>query len=148
MKKLGVYISLLFLVVSGIVFYQSLHLPYTGAFGPGPGLLPLWISAIVMVLSVCYLVVSLIGEDKTIFQAFPKDAGWVNVFAVIGTLVLFLILVKKTGFLAASILALFLMFLRAYRWYWSLAFSAGVSVCVYVIFDVLLGVPLPEWSIG
>lgn len=148
MKKMGVYIGLLFLVVSVIVFVQSLRLPYTGHYGPGPGMLPLWISAIVAVLSVGYLILAWTREDKTVAQAFPKDAGWVNALAVIGTLALFLVTVNVVGFLPASILALFLMFLRGYRWYWSLALSAGVSVSVYVIFDVLLRVQLPDWDLG
>lgn len=148
MKNLGVHIGIFFLAVSGVIFVQSLRLPYYSDYGPGPGLLPVWVSGIVGVLSLISLAVAVKKEKRDLAALLPKGEGMINVLTSMGSILLFLVIVSYTGFLIASIAALFFLFQRGYRWHWSLGLSVCVSLVVFFIFEVFLRVPLPANEYG
>ncbi|NOU92591.1 hypothetical protein GC093_05020 [Paenibacillus sp. LMG 31456] len=148
MKNLGVCMAVFFLLFSGIMFYESLSMDYYSEYGPGPGLLPLWVSGLIFVLSLIYLVIA-IKKDIILFsQILPKGEGLINVLVCVGSLILFMIIVPFAGFLIGSTITLFLLFMRGYKWYWSLGLSASIASIVFWVFGIILQVPLPVNDLG
>ena len=130
------------------MLWQSLSLDYYGEYGPGAGLLPLWVNCFIIVLSLGYLVMA-IKKDIILFQkVFPKGDGRVNVLISMGSPILFLIIVPYVGFIVGSIITLFILYMRGYKWYWSLSFSAALSFIIFWVFGTLLQVPLPVNNFG
>ena len=148
MKKLGVYVALFFLIFSGVVFWFSLQLPYKSQFGPGPGLLPVWTSGLLLLFSIIYLIVAFKKDIILIADVFPKGEGAANVLITIFSLILFMVLVPFAGFVISSIVTLFLLFSRGYKWYWGLGLATTVTLVVFFLFGNLLGIPLPVNDYG
>jgi putative tricarboxylic transport membrane protein len=148
MKNIGLYVSLLFLIIGGIVFIQSLSLDYYSEFGPGPGLLPMWISGLMIILSIINIFSSLKKDSIKLADVMPKGEGLKNVLLTVGTLLMFIITVPYIGFNIASFLMLFLLFLRGYKWYIGVGLSAGITLFVFWVFGALLNIPLPVNSFG
>jgi putative tricarboxylic transport membrane protein len=147
-KNLGVYISVFFLLFGGIMLWQSLQLDYYSDYGPGPGLLPLWISSAIIVFSVLNLVLSLKKNIIRIADVIPKGEGLLNVLACIGAFLLFIIIVPYVGFLIGSTVMLFILFSRGFKWYWAIGLSVLIAGIIFWVFGILLQVPLPVNELG
>ncbi|WP_174350799.1 tripartite tricarboxylate transporter TctB family protein [Paenibacillus sp. JMULE4] len=78
----------------------------------------------------------------------PKGEGLINVLVCAGSFILFIIIAPLLGFLIGSTITLFLLFMRGYKWYWSLGLSASISFIVFWVFGILLQVPLPVNDLG
>jgi hypothetical protein len=61
---------------------------------------------------------------------------------------LFTITVSFIGVTLASILMLFILFSRGYKWYWGLGLSVLVAGVTVFVFGSVLGVPLPVNDFG
>lgn len=74
MKKMnaGVWTGITIFVFSSIFFYQSLDLAYSSSIGPGPGFFPIWLTGILLVLSVLYILISFKETQKVDYE-FPKE---------------------------------------------------------------------------
>lgn len=141
MQKVGVWAGLAFLVLAGIVFWQSLGLSYRGMVGVGPGLLPLWLSIILGVLSVIYTILSF--KKSLLFNEILPKTTLREFLIVIGSMVLFVALINRVGFIIAGTLMLAALFFREYKWYWTLAISIMISVITYLMFTKGFGILLP-----
>jgi putative tricarboxylic transport membrane protein len=143
MKNIEVYVSGLFILVGGVIFWQALLLPYSSEFGPGCGLLPLWVSGILIVLCILNLMVAIKNNNTNFNDILPKGTSLKNVLACVGGYVLFTIAVPYAGFSFSSIVMLFILFSRGYKWRLALVWSVAVTVAMFIIFNWILGVPLP-----
>lgn len=148
LKNLSVYMAVFFLLFSGIMFGESLSMAYYSEYGPGPGMLPLWVSGLIFILSVVYLGIGLKKEIVLFSQVLPKGEGLINVLVSIGSLILFMIIAPLAGFLIGSTACLFLLFIRGYKWYWSLVLSISLASTVFWVFGIILEVPLPVNDLG
>jgi putative tricarboxylic transport membrane protein len=148
MKNAGLYVGFVLLIYSVVMVWQSLTLDYYTAFGPGPGFFPLWISILLLVLSILYLWESTKKEIILLSKILPKGKDLRKILAVLGSVVLFMILVNFTGFVIAGSLLLFLLFIKEYKWYQGIALSISISILLFYIFNTLLNVPLPANAFG
>lgn len=148
MKNLEVYISLFFILFGAVIFSQASSMKYYGEYGPGPGLLPMWISGIMMALAVINLV-SAFKRDNTHFSdLLPKGTSLINLLSSIGSFALFIIIVPYAGFVLSSLSMLFILFSRGYSWKKSIVLSALVTGIVFIIFSAVLSIPLPVNEFG
>ena len=106
---------------------------------PGPGLWPLVVSA---VLAVTGAVVAVRPGDDA--EAIGRDA-WTVVVACV-TLVAYTAVIRVVGFELPTIalLALWMRLFGGEPWRTTVAVSVGVTVVVYVVFILALGVALPH----
>lgn len=148
MRNLEVYVSLFFIVVAGVVLQQSLSLQYYSDYGPGPGLLPIWSSGIMLVLAAANLVIAWKKNNTNISELLPRGTNLTNLLACVVSYVLFLVIVSFVGVTIASILMLFILFSRGYKWYWGLGLSVLVAGVTVFVFGSVLGVPLPVNELG
>ncbi|MFB6724263.1 tripartite tricarboxylate transporter TctB family protein [Kribbella sp. NPDC056345] len=108
---------------------------------PGPGLWPFTVSVVITVLAV---VLALTGRHGTDTEGFT-GASVQTAIAVL-SLVVFAALLPLIGFEIPSLLLVFVWtrFLGRERWVSSVAVSVGTVVAFYVLFVMVLEIPLPR----
>lgn len=143
MTNAGVWVGLAFLAFSGTLFWQALSYDYYSKIGPGPGLLPMWLSGTLILLSVAYMIDSVRNDPINIKSMLPHGKGLRKVLALFAALALFLAMVKFSGYVIASCVMLFILFAFEYKWYWAVSISLAVTLVVFYVFKSLLNVPLP-----
>ncbi|NTZ16626.1 tripartite tricarboxylate transporter TctB family protein [Paenibacillus sp. JMULE4] len=141
-QNAGVWAAIFIFLFGLMFFWMSLSFDYMGPEGPGPGLLPLWLSGLLIILSVVYMMNSIkhITRFKDIL---PRGKGFINIVTIIGSFLLFLLTVKSIGFVMAGTLFLFILLAREYQWYAGLGISIGISIILFWVFCKLLSVPIP-----
>ena len=148
MKNAGVYVGIVLFIYSAVMVWQSTTLDYYTPYGPGPGFFPLWISILLLVLSILYLWETTMKEVFLLSNIIPKGKDLRNILAVLGSVVIFMILVNFVGFVISGSILLFLLFMKEYKWYQGIAMSISISFLLFYIFKTLLDVPLPSNAFG
>jgi hypothetical protein len=125
--------------VAGLV--GSLGLGLGRLTAPGPGLWPFVVSVVITTLSV---VLALTGRQGTDTEKFSR-ASVMTALAVL-TLVLLGVALPLIGFEIPSLLLTFvwLRFLGKESWRSSIVISVGTTAAFYVLFVLLLQIPLPR----
>ncbi|MDF2962929.1 MAG: tripartite tricarboxylate transporter family receptor [Paenibacillus sp.] len=148
MKNAGVWFGFFIFLLGCVLFWQSLSLDYKSSIGPGPGLFPLWLSGGLILLSLLYIIESVRKEVIRISDILPKGKGLGNVLVIIGSCVIFMIVVSFAGFVIAGTLLIFMLLVREYKWYRALGISFVIALATFVVFQTLLDVPLPVNEFG
>lgn len=148
MKNAGFVIGVVILLFASLILWQSFSLEYYSELGPGPGLLPLWLSAFLIILSLLFMAKSLKKSIILFSEILPRGRGLGNILTIIGAVIFFIIVAPMAGFTAAGILMLSFILLRDYKWYMALAVSSTVTVSLFYIFKFFLNVPLPVNALG
>lgn len=138
-SQLGAAVVAGLIGVAGVV--GSLKLGLGQLTAPGPGLWPFVVSVLITVLSV---LLALVGRGGTDTEKF-SGASVLTAIAVL-TLVLFAFALPLIGFEIPSLLLTFvwLRFLGRLPWGLSGVISLGTVVAFYVLFVLLLQIPLPR----
>jgi putative tricarboxylic transport membrane protein len=107
---------------------------------PGPGLWPFTVSAVIVVASL----VLLITERSEDYERFTGKT-WLVVAGALSTGV-FIYLFQWFGFIVPAFLTLvfWLRYLGKESWKMGFGLAALVTAVFYVLFAILLGIPLPE----
>ncbi|WP_183192912.1 tripartite tricarboxylate transporter TctB family protein [Brevibacillus nitrificans] len=137
-----------FVFVISIVFLtQSFTYEYQDSVGPGPGYFPVWLSGILLVLSIIYILHCFrnkeVQSDEEPEKVLPQGDALKSFILCIGSMILFVVLFEYVGFVIAGTVFLYILLFKAYRWYVSLGVSLGVSLLLFYLFGTLLGVDLP-----
>jgi putative tricarboxylic transport membrane protein len=146
-RNAGVWAAMVILIFSGFIFWESTKLEYEGSLGFGPGFIPYWLSIVLAILSIIYLVTAL-KEKIHISDIFPKNNALIDFVLIIGSMFLFILILEYTGFTIAGILSLALILYRTFKWYYVMLLSIGISVFIFLIFAKALTIPLPVNSLG
>jgi hypothetical protein len=132
-------------VVAGVVgiagVIGSLALGLGRLTQPGPGLWPFVVCVVVTVLSIA---LALVGRHGTDTEKFSRSSVLTAVAVL--TLVVFAAVLPLIGFEIPSLLLTFvwLRFLGKESWVSSVAISVGTVAAFYVLFVLLLQIPLPR----
>lgn len=145
-NKVGLSGAISSLLVALGFFFYSLQYPYHSELGPGPGMLPLWLSGILILLSLTYLHSVWKGTDSS--EEMPDKKAQREMLFILTSMGLFVLLLPVLGFNIAGSLFLFMFLRRAYTWYTSLAISVGATVFLYLMFTVGFGTPMPHNVLG
>ena len=146
-KNASVWAGLLLMGIAILFFTESLHYDYIGQFGPGPAMFPIWLSAILGILSLLYIVES-IKIPVLFHEILPEKEGRRKLFKIIGALVLLVSIISFTGFVIGSTVFLFILLSGGYKWHTSLGIAICISICLYLLFVVFLQIPLPVNRFG
>lgn len=146
-KNAGVWVGLIVLVSSLAYFITSLRYDYITGFGPGPGMLPRWLSALMAMLALLYTAQAIRHPDpnKTIL---PGKRVARECAVIIAYLLLFIFVVEYVGFSVASTVMLFLLLRGQFRWFVTLGIAGGSSVFLFWLFHGVLKVSLPVNTFG
>jgi putative tricarboxylic transport membrane protein len=144
------FVSIGFLIFSGIYLAASLSLPLGKVGKPGPGMVPVGIGIILTFLCLLHVIEVFFLEKNRSVQ---KEEGGVltradvlRVTGVISLLILYMIFFPLLGYPFSTIILVgaVLRLLGMHGWIRIVLISIVTSVCSYYIFDRILDVPLPQ----
>lgn len=146
--NLDVYVSGAMLGFGILTFASSRKMVYWSGYGPGEAFVSSWSSGFLIVLSVISIIKSLNEKGVKLRDILPKGNGLKNLLVTWGASIIFLFTVAKVGFIVASLIMLFLLYSRGYKWYYAILTSVIVTLVCFIVFKVLLQVPLPVNQYG
>jgi putative tricarboxylic transport membrane protein len=148
MGNAGAWIGIILLIGAGLVFNETISYEYYGAIGPGPGMFPVWVSSILIILSSIFIIQSLCKNKLFFKDILPTGIGLKKVLGLFGALILFMVAVPFTSYLIAGVAMMFIIFSFDFRWYSSFFLSIMLNLVVFYVFKQLLGIPLPVTHFG
>jgi hypothetical protein len=147
MKKADLITGTVLLILSGYVIYEALQMPESGTFGPGSGFLPLWLGILMGVLALLLTIGAALRREKTSAEPpFPAWSTMAIVAKILGGLMVFSLLMETVGFIINTLIFVtYLMkVVQKERWPKSLLIAVATTACLYIVFQVLLGITLPR----
>ncbi len=153
MKNADQWSGLVLLLISGLICWGSLLLPYGSIHNPGPGLYPLWLGILLGAMSVALFLKSVRqrGRQKSLRDILAEKVRWDKVLFVLIALALYGYLMTVLGFLIVTIfLMVFLLrFIEPHPWRSVIAWSLIGSFGSYLIFEIWMKLRLPRgfWGI-
>lgn len=149
MKNYGVWVGFFLFLFSVFMVREALKYPYYGEYGPGPGLFPLWLSGLMGVFSILFMLDSLRKNNVISFSdVFPKGETLASVVKVVLSIFLFILMAPFLGYILSSVIVLLILLMPAFKWTTSLSTAASVTIVLYVVFNTILDIPLPTNMLG
>ncbi|NHM31366.1 tripartite tricarboxylate transporter TctB family protein [Neobacillus terrae] len=135
--------GVIILLFGVLILIQSFFYSYSSNLGPGPGMFPLWLSGILILLSIMHIVKSIKKEGGKLPRLLPKGNDLRKLLKILSALVGFTLLIPFVGFTIAGFIFLFILLSGEYKWYSNAMISIGVTALMFWVFNGLLSVPLP-----
>jgi putative tricarboxylic transport membrane protein len=148
MKVLKLGIGLVVVVFGALVFVQSFSFHYYTKYGPGSGFFPIWMSGALLVLSIVFIVESILEKEAKGEEFLPRGKSLGYILASVAGVALFILLVPPLGFTIPCAIMLFLMLVGFFSWYVSIPLALVSSFVLLVVFQSLLGLSLPVNAFG
>lgn len=149
MKNFGVWVGIFILLFSIFMFNSSLNYEYYGQYGPGPGFFPLWLSGLLGVFSILFILDSLRKNNRITFSdVIPKGKILLSVLKVVLSILLFILISPFLGYIISSIISMLILLKPEFRWITSFTTAASVTIVLFVVFNVILNIPLPTNILG
>lgn len=148
-RAMDIAVALIFLVLSGVVFYDSARLGFgwQEGVGPGAGYFPFYVALIMAGASLINLVRAIV-DKRGAAESFVSRPAFGRVLAVLVPLVVFVAAIAFAGFYvsAAIFIALFMIYFGGYS-FRALPVGVGVAVALFFLFEKWFLVPLPKGPI-
>lgn len=147
-RTMDIVVALLFLLVAGIVIYDSNRLGFHWQenVGPASGYFPFYIAVLISIASIVNLVRALLGRSERPNETFVTRPAFKRVLAVLIPAIVYVALIKFIGIYVASGLFIFAFMLSLGRE--SVLKSAAVGIAVplalFFMFEIWFLVPLPK----
>ena len=148
-RTMEIVTALLFLIFGFVVMTGSLKLGASwGSDGPQSGYFPFYISLIILLSSTVTLYQAIFQSKQQKDEAFVEKEPFRQVMAVFLPGLVFVLGVQLIGIYvsAAIYIAVFMVWLGKYAYWKAIAVGVGVSVALYVLFEIWFQVPLPHGS--
>jgi putative tricarboxylic transport membrane protein len=147
MKEKDRISSIFWLIISVLILKETWVLPFGTLSRPRPGFFPLIIGMVLGLLSLILLVKSWLGKKESgeDFRFFSERGGWKRIGLTLGTMLVFYLFLKSAGFLLATffLVLVLIRFVEPHKWLYSVGIAALISLCSYLLFQVLLKSDLP-----
>jgi len=155
MRKASLITGIIFLAFSLTVMVSSWSMEYYSSIGPGPGFFPFWLSAILGLLAVLWIVQILRSPSKSKEKdendrLFPRGDGLLRLLSIVGAVFFMMILMEPLGFQLTmfAFLVFLLIVLGRVKTRTTLIVAAIGSFGLFRIFTMLLDVQLPQSAIS
>jgi len=145
--------SSLFWTLLGILFcIGGIHYGIRRSGIPGPGFLPFVTGLILVALSLILLIWRLLkkrDEADAIGVPMPGGRALWRILKTLGALCLYVLILEPLGFMLTTFLFIVLALrLEPRRWIFILPAAIGATAFFFLLFKVLLRVPLPPGILG
>jgi hypothetical protein len=152
-------LSSLALILFGTIFLlYDIKYPLDQLANPGPGVFPLMVGAVWVILAAWQLIQALrrtqsaVSEERNKKDApflrgiFQKSAGETKVLSMIAVFVIYLVMVKWVGFFTSNLLFVMISsrLMGARGWKGPVTLSAGIALFCYLLFEVWLKLSFPR----
>jgi putative tricarboxylic transport membrane protein len=142
-------LSSLALVLFGAVFllYDTKY-PLDELANPGPGVFPLLVGAVLVILTLWQLVRSFrrTGQVRTGAETLSRNGNEARVLLMVAVFIVYLLAVTWVGFFASNFLFVIVSsrLLGAKGWKGPVLLSLGIDIFCYLLFEVWLKVSFPR----
>ena len=145
--------SSLFWALIGILFcIGGFHYGIRRSGIPGPGFLPFVTGIILVALSLILLISRFLdrgGRAGPKEEPMPGGLALSRILIVLGALCLYVLILEPLGFMVTTFLFMIVLLrLEPRKWMFILLVSIGATAFFFVLFKVLLRVPLPAGVLG
>jgi putative tricarboxylic transport membrane protein len=153
MKNADQWSGLVLLIISGLIGWGALLLPYGNIHNPGPGFYPLWLGILLAVMSIALILKSMRhrGRQRNLRGSLAEKVRWDKVLFVLIALALYGYFMNILGFLMVTILLMvfLLRFIEPQPWRSVIAWTLIGSFGSYLIFEIWMKLRLPKgfWGI-
>lgn len=148
MKKYNVITSIILILVGVLVIFNSQHFPDTiNNNTPGPGFWPSILGWGLGLTSTGLLITSLLNKNPDTEDPIKwKSAGFKQILKLAVVLGLFGIGLKYLGFFPSSLafIVAVMLIMGERDWKTILVATVAITLCIYIIFALLLGLILPK----
>ena len=148
MKKYNVITSIILIIVGVIVIFNCQQFQKTiNGNTPGPGFWPSILGWALTITSACLLFSTLFSKEPDTEDPIKwKTAGFRQIVILAAVLGLFGIGLKYLGFFPSSIafIVAVMLIMGERNWKKILITTVAITLCIYVIFALLLGLVLPK----
>ncbi len=133
-----------FILLSGVICFESFKLGLGTFSNPAPGLFPFLTGTILGALSILWLVINLLPSAPQ--RGMKLSISWTRVVPMLGGLFLYSILLEFLGFFLATFLLILSLLKGIERRSWASSglVALGISIFSYIVFRIWLRVQLPE----
>jgi hypothetical protein len=155
MRKANLWVAIFLFVIGVIVMYDSVRLGYRWepGFGPGAGYLPFYLSLGVLVCTGIIIVkqilqlskVGIAGDKRLIQEGGLKPILWV---LLPSTVMVVLTTIVGLHFAAFAFLLFYMRAVGKIGWLECALVSILFPVGMYIVFDRLFLIPLPDGMLG
>jgi len=145
--------SSLFWILIGILFcIGGVHYGIRRSGIPGPGFLPFVSGLILVALSLILLVSRVLkvpGEADPKVEPLPGGQALRRILIVLGALCLYVLILEPLGFVLTTFLFMIVVLrLEPRRWSFIIPVAMGATIFFFLLFKILLRVPLPSGLLG
>lgn len=137
--------GLMFVAIGGVFALGATQYPMGTAVRMGPAYFPSILGWLTVALGLFVTIESLFVDDEA-----PTPTAWRPLIMVVGSVTAFAALINTGGLITATVVQIILSALGGHEFKWKEAIisAALLSVSVWLIFDVALGLPfkLFPWS--
>jgi putative tricarboxylic transport membrane protein len=151
--------SSLVLILFGVgLLLYDLKYPLDTRANPGPGVFPLLVGAVLVILSAWQMVQALRKSEsreekedhrertRSPAEFFRRNKSETKALVIIGVFVLYLFMVKEVGFFVSNLLFVIASsrLMGAMNWTRPIALSLGINLFCYALFEVWLKLSFPR----
>jgi putative tricarboxylic transport membrane protein len=149
MRKYDIVSGLFLLTVSLAICAGSLRLNVGTLTAPGSGFFPLVTGLVLGIFSALILVGARKSGKETV-RFWAPQANKKGVYLTFLLILVYALLLERLGFIGTTVLFLFLVsrFVSGHRWATAVFFALVTSFTTYIVFSILLHVPLPQGILG
>lgn len=142
--------AIVLLAFSGYMIVESLSMPIRSEYAPGPGMFPLGLGILLAVLSLALLWDGINPRKKDKASKLQNRRGLIASGLLMLGLVAYALLIRPLGYVITTfLLVLYLMgFVARDKVKTTVLTAVGVTLLLFLIFDVALGVHLPKGPFG
>ncbi len=152
MKKSDQWSGVALLILSALVCWKSILMPYGSLSHPRAGFLPLWYGIVLGALSIGLILKATMEkrESRMLRELFDEDVQWGKVLFTLILLLLFAFSVEYVGFVLATffLMIALLRFIEYQPWKAVIGWALVGSVGSFLIFVVGLKLRLPRGFLG
>jgi hypothetical protein len=149
MKKWNIITAILLVFIIGGIFYATKDYPKVVEGTLGAGEWPRFLAIVLAIFTVLLLINTFIVKSDNTGEYNPiqfNNGAIKRVFAITGTLVIFVLMLQILGFLISSFifigLVMFVMGERRSKWLLGTSFS--ITLGIWIVFELLLKLMLPR----
>ncbi|NLV89355.1 MAG: tripartite tricarboxylate transporter TctB family protein [Tissierellia bacterium] len=138
MKKVDMLLGFILLAICGFFYFMISRLPEKAI------LYPIFVTTVLLILTLIHLITTYLKKEDEESNAF-KGLEIKQLLFVIATSGLYVVLINIAGYVTSTVLyVLSTLFGLKVSKKASALISIGFSICIYVLFKILLKVPLPK----
>lgn len=148
-KRVEVITSILLIAFAAAVIVMSWDLKITVRRAPGPGMFPLGLGCLIAMLSASILIENLNPKTPDKASKFTNKEGVAKILLLMGGIVAYALLLVPLGYLISTFgLVAYIMIIQRSKPKTTILTAAGITLLLFLIFQVGLRVMLPKSPFG